>query len=469
MRRVREFAAAHPKPLYWLFSVLEDALRRARPLLRGVGYPRLERPFASVERSLKGLLFDCGMCGQCLLASTGMSCPMNCPKQLRNGPCGGIGADHSCEVDRSMRCVWADAYREDELASALAPVPNPPVERDQVGTSAWLRLAREEAPLREAPRPVPRATDSRLEALLRSGQLAVTAELCPPDSADPAEVQRRVERFGGLVDAINVTDGTGANCHMSSLGMAALLIREGHEPVMQMGCRDRNRIAVQGDILGAAALGVRNLVCITGDDVSNGDHPGAARVFDLDSMSLLDTARRMRDEGKFRSGRKLTSSPELFIGAVENPFMPPYELRALRIARKVAAGAQFIQTQYCFDVPLLERFLARYREEKLSDRCFLLVGVGLIPSARTACWIRSHVPGVHIPDAIVTRLERAHDARAEGVRICIELIQRIAALEGVAGVHIMAHKHEDRVPEIVAGSGILAGRSESRAAITQGR
>ena len=193
---------------------------------------------------------------------------------------------------------------------------------------------------------------SKLEQVLRSGQLAVTAELSPPDSADPQEVYKRAALFAGHVDALNATDGSGANCHMSSVGVCALLTRAGYSTVMQISCRDRNRIAIQGDILGAAAMGVRNILCLTGDGVQAGDQPDAKAVFDFDSISLLETVRYMRDESQFLSERKLSTPPDVFIGAAANPFSPPVNYRPQRLRKKIEAGAQFIQTQYCFDVPM---------------------------------------------------------------------------------------------------------------------
>ncbi|MBV8496524.1 MAG: methylenetetrahydrofolate reductase, partial [Gammaproteobacteria bacterium] len=197
----------------------------------------------------------------------------------------------------------------------------------------------------------------RLERVLRAGQFAVTAELAPPDSADPEEVYRRARIFDGCVDAINATDGSGANCHMSSLAVCALLTRMGYAPVMQISCRDKNRIAIQGDILGGAAMGVCNLLCLTGDGVQAGDHPQALPVFDLDSLTLLETARTLRDDHHFLSGRKISHAPRVLPGTTENPFARPTEWRAQRLAKKVAAGAQFIQTQFCYDVPLLKAFM----------------------------------------------------------------------------------------------------------------
>ena len=298
----------------------------------------------------------------------------------------------------------------------------------------------------------------RLERILRAGQFAVTTELAPPDSADPQDVYRRASLFDGSVDAINATDGSGANCHMSSVAVCALLTRVGYAPVMQISCRDKNRIAIQGDILGAAAMGVCNILCLTGDGVQAGDHPQAQPVFDLDSMTLLATARTMRDEHRFLSGRALTAAPRVLLGAAENPFTEPLEYRARRLAKKVAAGAQFIQTQYCFDIGRLEAFMRRVEDLGLLERVFILVGVGPLRSAKAAEWMRAHVPGLHTPDPVIARLAGAQDAAREGRELCIELIQQIREVRGVVGVHLMAYREEESVPEIVGRSGVLGGR-----------
>jgi len=220
---------------------------------------------------------------------------------------------------------------------------------------------------------------SRLERVLRSGRFAVTAELNPPDSADYHSVFERALVLAEVCDAINATDASGANVHMSSVGVCALLTRAGYEPVMQVSCRDKNRIAIQGDLLGAAAMGVRNVLCLTGDGVQTGDQPEAKPVFDLDSISLLRTARMLRDDGHFLSGRKLEVAPKFFLGAAANPFVPPYDYRPLRMAKKIEAGADFFQTQYCFDLPRLCEFMSVVRDLGLTERAFILVGV--VPSA----------------------------------------------------------------------------------------
>ncbi len=298
----------------------------------------------------------------------------------------------------------------------------------------------------------------RFERVLRAGGFAVTAELAPPDSADPEEVYRRARVFDGYADAINATDGSGANCHMSSLSVCALLTRVGYAPVMQISCRDRNRIAIQGDILGGAAMGVCNLLCLTGDGVQAGDHPQARPVFDLDSVSLLGIARTLRDDHHFESGRKITMAPRVFLGAAENPFVEPLAWRAQRLAKKAAAGAQFIQTQYCFDVPRLRQFMAAVEDLGLLDRVFILVGVGPLRSAKTAEWMRTHVPGLHIPDSVIARLAGAADQARAGRDLCIELVQEIRGIRGVHGVHMMAYRQEESVAEVIERSGVLAGR-----------
>ena len=318
--------------------------------------------------------------------------------------------------------------------------------------------------LDDDPPPFGSTSSGRLERVLRSGRFAVTSELNPPDSADPEETYRRALVLSTVCDAINATDASGANCHMSSIGICALLTRAGYSPVLQISCRDRNRIAIQGDVLGAAAMGVQNILCLTGDAVGAGDQPEAKPVFDLDSISLLGIIRGMRDDGVFNSGRKITSPPKLFLGAAAIPFAPPYAARPLRLAKKIEAGAQFVQTQYCYDIPMLERYMTVVRDLGLDKKCFILVGVGPLASARTANWMRNNVPGVHIPDAIIERIKGGQDQKAEGKEICVELIQQIREIPGIAGVHVMAYRQEEFVTEIIRASRVLKHRIIDKAA-----
>ena len=310
--------------------------------------------------------------------------------------------------------------------------------------------------------PLPRleghVSHGRFERVLRAGHFAVSTEIAPPDSADGEEVLRRAALFDGYVDAINATDGSGANCHMSSLAVCALLTREGYSPIIQISCRDRNRIAIQGDLLGASALGVCSVLCLSGDDVSVGDHPEAKPVFDFDSVSLLQTVRTLRDDSRFLSGRQLDLPPRLLIGSSINPFAPPHRARVDQFAKKVSAGAEFVQSQYCFDVEMARSFMARSRDMGLTERCYVLMGVGVLASAKTAKWLRSAIPGVHIPDTVIRRLEQAERPRAEGRRIAVELMQQLAEIDGISGVHLMAYKQEEWVGEIVTQSGVLQGR-----------
>jgi 5,10-methylenetetrahydrofolate reductase len=468
MRTARRWSVRHAaglKAVYDACSAVAPML--ARPL-RLLGRHRAETLLTPVERLAKGTFFDCRMCGSCVLSKTGMACPTNCGKEMRNGPCGGVRADETCEVDPTMRCVWIEATegRARIGAGSGAGEILPPIDRRREGHSTWIRVIEGEkeqvTPIGAAgPRDHERVIHS-FETACASGGFVTTVEIAPPDSADPATLLARAERFRGLVDAINITDGAGGNCHMSSAAAAAILAADGHVPVCQIAGRDRNRIAVQGDMLGASALGVRNILCITGDDVGQGDHPDAKRVFDLDSIGLLTVARRMRDDGVFASGRKLEVAPDLFLGATANPFVPPYEDRIDNLAAKIAAGAQFVQTQFCFDVARFERFMERVRDRGLERRAAIIVGVGTLSTARALTWMAHHVPGVHIPADVVARIAAAKDQRAEGLEVLVETIAAIRAIPGVAGVHLMGHRNEDVLAEAIRRSGLA--RSAARPA-----
>jgi 5,10-methylenetetrahydrofolate reductase len=302
------------------------------------------------------------------------------------------------------------------------------------------------------------APASGLETLLREHHFVITAEMSPPDSADPADVYDRIRGLDGYVDCINATDASGANVHISSLAVSLLLKREGYCPVMQISCRDRNRIAIQGDVLGASALGIDNFLCLTGDGVQTGDHPEARPVFDLDSIALLSMLRTMRDERRYLSGRPIKSAPNIFLGAAENPSSLPSEMRVARLKKKVEAGARFIQTQYCFDMQRLREFMSRVRDLGLDREVSILIGVGPLASPGAARWMRSHVPGVHIPDVVIRRLDGAARPKEEGRRICTEIMQEVSGIKGVSGVHVMAFKQEQFIGEMVEAAGILGTR-----------
>lgn len=307
------------------------------------------------------------------------------------------------------------------------------------------------------------AARSRLERVLRSGRFAVTAELAPADTSDRRAIEGRALVLAEVADAINVTDASGANVHISSLPACAILRQSGYETVLQLSCRDRNRIALQGLLLGAGALDVLNVLCLTGDGVDVGDQPEAKPVFDLDSIQLLQTARLIRDEGTFLSGRRIEDPPALFLGAASNPFAPPLEYRPHRLAKKVQAGANFIQTQFCFDVQRLREFMSWVRDMGLHEGVYILVGVGPLRSARSAQWMRENIPGVVIPDEIVDRLRAvpSSEQAEEGKRVCIGIIQQVREIDGVAGVHVMAYRQEETVAEIVERSGLLPRQPNS--------
>ena len=291
---------------------------------------------------------------------------------------------------------------------------------------------------------------SRLAALLRAGRFAVTAEITPPASGDPDILLERALPLRDLADAVNVTDGAQARASMSALAAAAILVRHEIEPILQMSCRDRNRIALQSDLLGASALGIRNLLMLRGDDPAAGDQAEAKPVFDLDTQALVTTAVTMRDRGELPSGRALRDRPHFFIGATDAPIDPPPAWKPDKLKAKVEAGVQFVQTQFCMDVDVMKRYLRRLDDEGLGGRLSILVGIAPLASAQSATWMRENLFGVIISDAIVRRMEQAREARAEGRRICVELMQEFRALPGVAGVHVMAPRNESALAPTLA-------------------
>lgn len=294
----------------------------------------------------------------------------------------------------------------------------------------------------------------RLERVLRAGGFALTAETGPPDSADPAAVLARAGCLEGLVDAVNVLDGAGARAHLSPLATAAILARAGIEPVLQFTMRDRNRLALQADVLGAAALGVHSLLCLTGDPPEAGDEPEAKPVFDLTSGAFMRLVRAMRDEAVLPGGRLLEAAPRLLIGGADAPRAPPAAGAPSGLLAKIEAGADFFQTQFCFDLALLRRYLAWLGDFGIPARAPILVGIGPLRSARAARWMNANLHGVRIPDSVVRRLDRAGDARAEGIRICVELLEELREIEGVAGAHLMAPHGERAIAEAIAESGL---------------
>jgi methylenetetrahydrofolate reductase (NADPH) len=298
--------------------------------------------------------------------------------------------------------------------------------------------------------------ESNLKKVLQAGHFAVTAECGPPKGADPKAVRKKGKVLKGFIDSVNVTDNQTGVVRLSSLAACVLLKKEGLDPVLQMVTRDRNRIALQSDILGASALGIRNILCLSGDHQSFGNQPQAKGVFDVDSIQLVDLLRRMRDEGVILGGDKLTEPPDLFIGAVANPFADPFTYRAIRLGKKVAAGAEFIQTQCIYNLTRFKEWMDQVRALGIHEKVYILGGITPLKSARMAEYMSKQVAGMDIPDEIIQRMKSvpADKQREEGVKIAVETIKSLKEMEGIHGVHIMAIEWEDVVPQLVADAGL---------------
>jgi methylenetetrahydrofolate reductase (NADPH) len=291
---------------------------------------------------------------------------------------------------------------------------------------------------------------SALEQSLRAGAFVLTAEVVPPATCDADDLLNKALPLRGLADAVNVTDGAGARAHMGATAAAAILVQNGIEPILQLACRDRNRIALQGELMGAAALGIRNLLLLRGDDPTQGDQKDAKPVFDLDSRALMEMARAMRDRGALPHGQKVLGAPQFFLGAADAPIDPPPEWTPATLAGKIEAGAQFVQTQFCMDIGVVRRYVARLAEAGLGDRLFVLIGVNPLRSGKSARWMKQNLFGTIIPDEMIARLDAAADPAAEGLGICVELIEQLAQTPGVAGVHVMAPGNDAAVPQVLA-------------------
>ncbi len=303
---------------------------------------------------------------------------------------------------------------------------------------------------------------SNLEKLLESNKFVVTAELGPPKSADPEVIRKKSAILRNYCDAVNITDNQTAIVRMSSIASAVIVKEIGLEPIMQIVCRDRNRIAIQSDVLGAAALGIKNVLCLSGDHQKFGNHPQSKNVFDIDAIQLIKMLKTMRDEKKFQCGEEIRNSkkgpvvePRLFIGAAANPFADPLDFRVIRLAKKISNGADFIQTQPVFDFKRFEEWMEMVRQKGLHKKTSILAGVMPVKSAKGLLYMKNNVPGMSIPDELVTRLEKASNPRDEGIRICVEVIEKLKKIEGIKGIHIMAVEWEEIVPEIVKMVGLI--------------
>jgi methylenetetrahydrofolate reductase (NADPH) len=298
----------------------------------------------------------------------------------------------------------------------------------------------------------PRATSpgrSRLRDVLEARRFALTAEITPPASSNLAELLAKAAPLEGLADAVNVTDGAGARAHLESTIAAGVLLEHGIEPILQLACRDRNRIALQSQLLGAAALGIENLLLLKGDDPSKGDQPEAKAVFDLDAAGLAATAVAIRDRGELPHGRKVGGSARFFVGVADAPIDPPPGWEPVSLLKKLESGAQFAQTQFCMDADILRRYLARLEAHGIPRRLHLLVGVAPLASAQSARWIKTHLFGAIIPDWIIDRLDRAADPKAEGRAICVDLLKEYAEMPGIGGAHLMAPLNETAIPQVM--------------------
>ncbi len=455
------------------------------------------RLLASIEKVVKGPLFGCRMCGNCLLQETAFICPMECPKGIRNGPCGG-STQEKCYVDETRPCMWYQIYdrafrmgRQEMLLEVL-----PPLDWDKAGTETWGDVARQvkkvgtgkvvkgllngDAATRTTTwdmifRPVrqpewwqgdaeyhpPKYEEpvSELERRLKAGEFVVTSEVAPPMTVSTNKLCSNIEVVKPYAVAINFTDCPSATPRMSSWACSTMAIQNGAEPVMQIAARDRTRIGLQAEVLGANALGVRNILCLSGDSMSMAPDPrGRMDIVDLDSIQMLWILRRMRDEGKYLDGRNIKFPPKYFLGAAGSPFASEPRFQAIREHKKVNAGAQFFQTNLVYDADGLDIWLNELAKRNILDKVYILIGVTPLKSFKVAKYMNEEVPGVSIPDSLMKRMEAAEaagNAEEEGVQIALELMEKIKTKQGVNGFHLMAVGWEEIVPRIVTEAGLL--------------
>lgn len=453
-----------------------------------------KRALAFVERVTKGPLWGCRMCGNCLLQETAFICPMECPKGARNGPCGGSTEAH-CYVDETRPCIWYEIYerafklgRQEMLLEVL-----PPLDWDKVGCETWGDVARQvqevgtkkvfidlvvrdketraetwDAVFRPVRQPdwwqgdaeyhAPAYDEpvSELERRLKAGEFVVTAEVAPPMSAATGAMCRNVEMVRPYVAAVNFTDCPSATPRMSSIACSKMALEHDAEPVLQIAARDRTRVGLQAEVLGASALGIRNILCLSGDHARMGPSPQERMdVIDIDSVQMLWILRRMRDEGKYLDGRPIKFRPQYFLGAAGAPFASRPDFQAIREHKKVNAGAQFFQTNLVYDPDGLEIWLNELARRNILNKVYILIGITPLKSLKMAQYMHNDVPGVFIPAPILKRLEDAGDGvQEEGVQIALEIIEAIKDKQGVNGIHLMAVGWEEIVPRIVTEAGL---------------
>jgi methylenetetrahydrofolate reductase (NADPH) len=455
-----------------------------------------DRALQVLEYSVKGPLFGCRMCGNCLLQETALICPMECPKGLRNGPCGGSTSEH-CYVDETRPCIWYKIYersfkfgREELLLEVLPPLDWEKVGRDtwrdifkNAGKMGWGKVVRgllsketrnqtwdgifrpvrqpdwwKGDPLYHPPAYTDPASD--LERRLVAGEFVVTSEITPPLSSTTDKLIRNIKAIGPLVAAVNFTDNQSATPRMTSWACSTVAIQHGAEPVLQMSARNRSRGSLQSEIIGATALGVRNVLCVTGDSARLSPSPREnMQINDLDAIQMLWVLRRMRDEGKYLDGRELKNPPRFFLGAAASPFASNPKFQALREQKKVNAGAQFFQTNLIFDVDGMEVWLNELAKRNVLDKVYILAGVTPIKSFKMAQKL-AEVPGVYLPQDLIQRMEvadKSGNAQEEGVQIALEIIHRIKTYrhQGIHGIHLMPVGWDEIVPRIVTEAGLL--------------
>ena len=291
---------------------------------------------------------------------------------------------------------------------------------------------------------------SKLRKSLNDNKFVFTAETSPPDSGSKIDVIDQVKSLKGLADAINVTDGAGANSHMSALATAAIIAEDGIEPILQFTTRDRNRIAIQGDLLGGWALNIPNILCLYGDEVKSGDQPEAKEVRDLDTISLLKTANNIKVNKNYPSGRRIANAPDFFIGGADTPFKINDDFDGANLFKKIDVGVEFFQTQYAFDELILQKYMKRLNQLGIISKVYFIVGLGIIKSAKSARWMNANLFGINIPDDIIKRIDKSENEKAEGKKICIELIQKYKSIEGVSGIHLMGYKQEEDIASVIS-------------------
>ncbi len=458
------------------------------------------RLLGRTELLIKGPLFGCRMCGNCLLQETAFICPMECPKGIRNGPCGGITPEHRCYVDETRACIWSSIYRrafkkgrQNLLLEIL-----PPLDWDKVGTETWAGVIKRinktgtskfinaqisgkkegrretwDSVFRYIRQPEWWEGDSEyhppssaipvsdLGRRLNNGEFVVATEITPPLSADSSKLAADIKIVKPYVSAINFTDASSANPKMSGIACCKVAYELGAEPVYQIASRDTTRTGLQSNAIGAGQMGIKNILCITGDNPKIGPSPvGSMNPVDLDSVQMLWVLRRMRDKGIYLDGRRMKKAPEYFLGAATSPFALPPELQAIRDQKKVNAGAQFFQTNIIFDPDRLDPWLEELNKRDVLTKVYILVGITPLRSYKTAVYLHTKVPGVQLPHYILDKMEKAGNNACEaGIEIALSIIEKIKKKRGINGIHLMTLGWESVIERIIRDSGLLKNQS----------